>query len=66
MKADKYEIKLVKEESDAERIEAYYKIFRRLLKRYYEGCEGFGCTGVFEGIDRGTSRERVFDKSSEG
>ena len=66
MKADKYEIKLVKEESDAERIEAYYKIFRWLLKRYYEGCEGFGCTGVFESIDGGTGRERVFDTGSEG
>ena len=44
MKADKYEIKLVKEESDAERIEAYYKIFRWLLKRYYEGCEAVSYT----------------------
>ena len=48
MKADKYEIKLVREESETERIEAYNKISGWLLKRYYGGCEGFGCAGVFE------------------
>ncbi|HPM00153.1 MAG TPA: hypothetical protein PLS45_09750 [Bacillota bacterium] len=66
MKADKYEIKLVREESETERIEAYNKIFGWLLKRYYEGCEGFGCAGVFESIDGGTGRERVFDTGPEG
>lgn len=65
VKVKKYEIKLMSENSAAKRIEAYEKVFRLLLKRYYEGCEGFDCTGVFESINGGTSRERVFDTSSE-
>ena len=65
MKADKYEIKLVKEESDAEGIEAYYKIFRWLLKRYYEGCEGLAAL-VYLRVSTEEQAERVFNTSSEG
>lgn len=65
VKVKKYEIKLLSENSAPKRAEAYEKVFGLLLKRYYEGCEGFDCSGVFESIDGGTGRERIFDASSE-
>ena len=65
MKVKGYDIKLLSEGTAADRIEAYERIFRLLLKRYYEGCEGFDCSGVFEGINGRASRERIFDASSE-
>lgn len=65
MKVKGYDIKLLSEGTAADRIEAYERIFRLLLKRYYEGCEGFDCAGVLESIDGGASRERIFDASSE-
>lgn len=65
MKTGKFEIKLMSEGSEAARIEAYEKVLIFLLKKYYEGCEGIDCSGVFKSVNGGTSRERILDEGAE-
>ncbi|MDD4504428.1 MAG: hypothetical protein PHS15_06335 [Clostridiaceae bacterium] len=65
MKVKKFEIELLPEDSADRRIEAYENVCRYLLQRYYGGCEEFECFGVFEGIDGGTGRKRLFHTGPE-
>jgi hypothetical protein len=65
VRTEKFEIKLMSEDSAAIRIEAYEKVLIFLLKKYYEGCEGIDCSGVFKSVNGGTSRERILNEGAE-
>jgi hypothetical protein len=65
MKTGKYEIELLSKNSTVGRIEAYEKVCRYLIQRHLEGCEEFERIGLFEGINGGTGRKRLFNTSSE-
>ncbi|HYF84185.1 MAG TPA: hypothetical protein VEB00_14285 [Clostridia bacterium] len=65
MKTEKLEIVLLSEGSTAGSIVGYEKVCRYLLQRYCEGCEGYESFGLFESINGGTGRERLFDASTE-
>ncbi|KUO74430.1 MAG: hypothetical protein APF77_15160 [Clostridia bacterium BRH_c25] len=65
MEIREFEIELLSEDSTAGRLVAYEMVYRCLLQRYCEGCERFECFSIFESINGGAGRKRLFNTGSE-
>lgn len=64
MKTEKIIVKTKTHDEAERRGEACEAALLYLLRKYCEECVKLDCTGISEGVHRGTGRERVFDEST--